>query len=95
MLKSFTENGQVLHINYVPPTVFLNYFVSCIVNVMQTQSKCYLNNCEYAVGSSSALWNFLDFFPQNIFYFQLLESTDVESMDTGQSVDCHSRCCQS
>lgn len=39
------------------------------------------------MGSSSALWNFLEFSFQNIFYFQLLESTDVESMDTAQTVD--------
>ena len=47
------------------------------------QFVCYVSSCQHLADSSSAFWNFLKFFfPQSILHQRLVESADVEPMDT-------------
>ena len=43
---------------------YLQYFIQC---------RCYVNSCLLVANSSFAFWNFLGFFPSNIFNLQLVE----------------------
>ena len=57
------------------------------------QGKCYIYSCQCTTNSSSAFWNFLEFFFQvfliQIFFPSVFESKGAEPIDKG--ANCPSR----
>ena len=47
-----------------------------------------INSCQYVASSSFAFWNFLEFFLKHFFDLWLVESVNVEPVDTEGRLYC-------